>query len=175
MLKNSFVITLLLICLAIFITGCSDNSFTDSLPAKQIDLNRYLGTWHEIARIPNWFEKDLQKVTATYTLKDTGRIEVKNQGMLKSSNEQKTAIGEAWVDGDNKIGRLRVSFFFLVSAPYVVFELAPDYSYALVGSGKDFLWILSRLPQMDSETYKYLLSKASSAGYDVSKLEKIEQ
>ena len=174
MLKKSIFITLLLISLTIFITGCGDNSFTDSLPAKQIDLSRYLGTWYEIARIPNWFEKDLQKVTATYTLKDNGRIEVKNQGTIKSSKEQKTAIGEAWVDGDYKIGRLQVSFFFLVSAPYVVFELAPDYSYALVGSGKDYLWILSRLPLLDGETYKYLLSKASSAGYDVSRLEKIE-
>ena len=166
---------MILLALTFFMTGCSDNSFTDSLPAKQIDVKQYLGTWYEIARIPNWFEKDISKVTATYTLKDNGRIEVKNQGYLKSSNEQKTAIGEAWFDGDNKTGRLRVSFFFLISAPYIVFELSPDYKYALVGSGKDYLWILSRSPQMNDDIYNNLLSKASAVGYDISRIEKIEQ
>lgn len=161
--------------IVILLTGCGDSSFTDSLPAKEVDLSRYLGTWYEIARIPNWFEKDLKKVTATYSIKNNGGIEVKNQGYIKSTNQLKTAIGEAWSEGDNKPGRLRVSFFPLVSAPYVVFELAPDYSYALVGSGKDYLWILSRNPQLDEKTYQILLSKASAVGYNISRLEKIEQ
>lgn len=175
MFLKSFAITTVIFISLICLTGCNRDSFADSLPAQRFELSKYLGTWYEIARIPNWFEKDLQKVTATYSLKANGRVEVKNQGYLKSSNELKTAMGEAWLDGNEKLARLNVSFFFLVSAPYIVFELAPDYSYALVGSGKDYLWILSRTPQLDQKIYNGLLSKAASVGYDTSRLEKVEQ
>ena len=165
------------ILVAITLSGCFfEDSFTKSLPAQKVELSKYLGTWYEIARIPNWFEKDLVGVTATYTLKDNGEIEVRNQGYEKTlDGKKKVAVGRAWVPDKRQSGRLKVSFFWLVSADYIVLELDPDYQYAMVGSGKDFLWILSRTPQLDESIYQKLTTQAAALGYDVSRLERVEQ
>jgi len=163
---------------ALLLSGCfwGEDSFTENLPAQKIELSKYLGTWYEIARIPNWFEKELVGVTATYTLKDNGEIKVLNQGYKKTlTGEKKVAEGRAWVPDKNQPGRLKVSFFWLVSADYIVLEIGPDYEYALVGSGKDFLWILSRTPQMSDDVYQMLTAKAAALGYDIQRLEKVEQ
>ncbi len=165
------------LAVAVLLSGCiSEDPFVKSLPSKDVELSRYLGTWYEIARIPNWFEKDLVGVTATYTLKPDGEIEVRNEGRIKTlDGEKKTAIGRAWVPDPDQPGRLKVSFFWLVSADYIVVELDKDYQYALVGSGRDYLWILSRTPQMDEAAYQGFLDKATSLGYDISRIEKVKQ
>lgn len=157
--------------------GCvPTDEFTRNLPAKPIDLTRYVGTWYEIARIPNWFEQDLVGVTATYTAKGNGKFEVRNEGRLDTlTGKQKTAIGEAWVPNSAEPGRLKVSFFFFVAADYVVFDIDPNYQYALVGSSKNFLWILSRSPVMSKSVYDQLVARAAAGGYDVSRLEKVQQ
>ncbi|MFH1825848.1 MAG: lipocalin family protein [bacterium] len=164
--------------LALFLSGCffPEDQFTKSLPAQNVDLEKYLGSWYEIVRIPNWFEKDLVGVTATYSLKENGEIEVKNQGFIKTlDGEKKIAIGRAWIPDQNKTGRLKVSFFGPFAGDYIIIELDPDYQYALVGSSQDLLWILSRTPQLDEAIYQNLLSRASSLGYDINRLEKVEQ
>ncbi|OGC25499.1 hypothetical protein A2291_03355 [candidate division WOR-1 bacterium RIFOXYB2_FULL_42_35] len=168
---------LFILLLPLFLSGCFfEDSFTNNLPAKNVELTKYLGTWHEIARIPNWFERDLVGVTATYSLKDNGEIKVLNQGYKNTlSGEKKVAEGKAWIPNKNQPGRLKVSFFFLVSADYIVLELDPNYQYALVGSGKDYLWILSRSPTLDQAIYQKLLAQAVSLGYDINRLEKVKQ
>ena len=174
MLRN--ILLAVVFCCALLLLGCGESdSFVRSLPAKSVDLSRYLGTWYEIARIPSWFEGDLNYVTATYSLKKDGQIDVHNEGLTKSQGEKKVAIGTAWLPDTSQTGRLKVSFFWLVAADYVVFDLDPDYQYALVGSSRDFLWILSRKPQMDETLYQQLLAKATSAGYDVTRLERVIQ
>jgi len=143
-----------------------------------IDWNRYLGTWYEIARFPHRFEKDLVGVTATYTMKDNGRIAVLNQGYKKSlDGKLKKANGRAKIVGNGTTGHLKVSFFLFFYADYYVLALDDkNYSYALVGSSTmDYLWILARTPFLDDETYQLLVDKAQSLGYDISKLEKVKQ
>ncbi len=177
MIKRNIFCSIAFLAVAILMSGCVfEDPFVQSLPSKDVELSRHLGTWYEIARIPNWFEKDLVGVTATYTLKPNGEIEVRNEGNLKTlTGEKKTAIGRAWIPDLKQTGRLKVSFFFLVSADYIVMELYDNYRYALVGSGKDYLWILSRTPQMDETVYKGLVDKAGLLGYDVSRIEKVQQ
>lgn len=149
-------------------------------PARQIvehvDLNRYAGIWYEIARFPHRFEKDLVGVTATYNLLSNNKIEVLNQGYKYNLNgELKRAIGKAKVPNPDRPGHLRVSFFLFFYADYLILELDEEnYQYALIGSSSDnYLWILSRTPQMSDDIYNMLVEKALKWGYDVSKLEKV--
>lgn len=140
-------------------------------------LEKYLGTWYEIARFDHSFERGLQGVTATYSLKPDGKIQVLNQGYKNSLNGKfKKAVGKAKLASPETPRNLRVSFFWNFYAPYNILELDPDYRYALIGSNSsDYLWILSRTPQMDDKTYQQLLEKAKLRGYDTSKLIKVLQ
>ncbi|MFC1771692.1 lipocalin family protein [Candidatus Margulisiibacteriota bacterium] len=141
-----------------------------------MNFNKYLGAWHEIARLPNWFEKDLVGVTATYSLKENGDIEVLNQGYIKSlDGKHKKAIGNAWIPDKTKTGRLKVSFFGPFSADYIVIDIDKDYQYALVGSGENYLWILSRKPILNKEIYPDLVAKAKELGFATNKLIKVVQ
>lgn len=151
---------------------------TESIPVvSDFDLNRYLGTWYEIARLPNSFEKNLEQVTATYTLRDDGKIEVLNRGFDTKKNKWKEAKGKAWVPDSNIPAKLRVSFFWIFASDYKVIALDPiDYAYALVtSSSKKYLWILGRNPQMEETIFNDLVEKARQQGFDVEKLERIRQ
>lgn len=174
MFKNIKLLFLLLISLVI--PGCFDNQFINNVPSKNIELKRYLGVWYEIARIPNWFEKGLIGVTATYSLKKDGNIEVLNQGYINSfEGEHKKAIGNAWVAEKERTGRLKVTFFYPFTADYIVIDIDDNYQYALVGSGENFLWILSRTPKLNPEIYNRLVSQAQKLGFETSKLVKVQQ
>ena len=162
----------------LFAPACqADNQFKNRLPIQKIEVSKYLGTWYEIARVPNWFEKELVGVTATYSLKNNGNIEVKNSGYQKTlTGEKKTAIGNAWIPDPAKPGALQVSFFWPFSAGYNVVAIAPDYSYALVfGDTTEYAWILSRTPTMDVQVYNNLIKTAESLGIPSSTFEKVPQ
>jgi lipocalin len=148
---------------------------TNKATIKEFDLKRYLGKWYEIARFPHSFEKDLVGVTANYSLKDNGKIEVLNQGYKKSFNgELKKAYGKAKTT-DNP-GKLKVSFFLFFYSDYNILELDPNYQWALIGSSTpDYLWILSRKPHLDDNLYHYIILKAKNRGYDTNKLMLVPQ
>jgi apolipoprotein D and lipocalin family protein len=160
-------------------TSCARTPETTKRPiVKTVDLQRYAGTWYEIARFPHRFEKDLVGVTATYNLKDNNRIEVINQGYLFTlDGVLKRAVGKAKVPDPAVPGHLRVSFFWIFYADYFILELdQANYQYALIGSSSDkYLWILSRTPSLDDMVYNNLVQKARQLGYDVSLLEKVPQ
>ncbi|MGW8315492.1 MAG: lipocalin family protein [Bacteroidales bacterium] len=142
-----------------------------------LDLERYLGTWYEIARFPHSFEKDLVGVTATYSLRKDGKIKVVNQGFKGSLNGKRSkAVGKAKIPDPSQPGRLKVSFFLFFYADYNVLELDSAYQWAMIGSSSPmFFWILSRTPQMDPEVYRMLLERARERGYDLDPLIKVEQ
>lgn len=143
---------------------------------KNFELEKYLGTWYEIARFPHSFEKDLVGVTATYSVENNGRIKVLNQGYKKSFHgEQKSAHGKAKVT--TIPGKLKVSFFLFFYAEYNVLELdTMDYMWALVGSkNSDYLWVLSRTPHMEKDLYEELTRRAKVRGYDISRLLPVPQ
>lgn len=173
-------IILLVISLFLFQTCKSSTMIqpdqTISAPFK-FELNLYLGTWYEIARFDHSFERNLQGVTATYSFRDDGKIEVINQGYKNSLNgELSVSVGKAKITSPETPRMLKVSFFWFFYAPYNILELDENYQYALIGSNSSkYLWILSRTSQMDNGTYQMLIEKAKERGYDVSKLIKVIQ
>ena len=138
---------------------------------KNFDKVRYLGLWYEIARIDFKYEKNLNNTTAEYSPKPNGKIKVINRGFNYKKNKWKQAVGKAkFVNGDD-VAMLKVSFFGPFYAGYNVIKLDPGYKYALVaGKNFDYLWILSRTPNIPGTIKEEYLSFASSVGFDTSRL-----
>ena len=154
----------LLVLIGMAQSGCAGSKPAHP-PVTGFELKRYLGTWYEIARLPNWFEKGLTHVTATYSLRNDGKVKVVNKGYR--DGEEKVAEGKAKFAGSPDIGHLRVSFFWIFYSDYIIVELDPEYRYALVvGSGTDLLWILSRTPELEQEIVDRLLDRARALGID---------
>ncbi len=150
---------------------------TDLTTVPKVDINRYLGQWHEIARFPNRFEKGLECVTANYSLKKNGKIEVLNKGFRSNDpSKAETAKGSAWVPDKNFPGRLKVTFFWPFAGNYYIIALDENYRYALVGDpSREYLWILAREKELDETIYQHLVDIARQNGFDPNKLEKIAQ
>lgn len=131
------------------------------------NLNRYLGTWYEIARLDHSFERGLNNVSATYSMRDDGGVTVLNRGYNPVTKEWKQATGKAYFTGDTNTASLKVSFFGPFYGGYNVIELDPaNYSYALVcGPSTDYLWILARTTTLDEPTVTRLLGVAGGAGF----------
>ena len=143
-----------------------------------VDINKYLGKWYEIARLPNSFEKGLICVTAEYSLKDNGKIRVVNSGHKEDEpSKVKSARGRAWVPDKSEPGRLKVSFFWPFAGDYYIFHLDQEnYQYALVGDpSRKYMWVLARDPQIDDELYKELLEIARKKDFAVEELLKVKQ
>ena len=180
-MKKTIILIIMISLLCISLQGCLffGESIGDSVPVIDfVDLEKYAGKWYEISSLPTWFASDLVCVTATYTLKENGKIEVLNQGYKDSPEGELDSItGTAWVPDSNEPARLRVSFFPLISSQYNIIALDEEnYTYAMVtGSSYNFLWILSRTPQMDQGVYDSLVQQAEDWGYDISKLEMTPQ
>lgn len=175
-----FNVLLIVTCFMSFYSCKSQNNqpMINTVTVKELDLNRYLGTWYEIARYPNSFEKDLVGVTATYSLKADGKIKVVNQGFLKTlDGKLKVAEGKAKRPNNSSPGKLKVAFFLFFYADYYVLELdSVNYNWALIGSSSPkYLWILCRDPHMPEDTYNAILNKMKERGYDTEKLIKVPQ
>jgi lipocalin len=142
-----------------------DNSTIDS-----IDLNKYMGRWFEIARFDHPFERNLELVVASYDINPDGTIKVVNSGFNSKTGRYKESVGRART-AQGKKGELEVTFFLNFWSPYKIMELAPDYSYVMIGSDSDkYLWILSRTPKLDAKTIQNLLDIATQRGYNTENL-----
>lgn len=136
-------------------------------PVTGFDAQRYLGTWHEIARLDHRFERGLEQVTATYAAREDGGITVTNRGFDTQDGEWSEATGRAYFVGARDTGFLKVSFFRPFYAPYVVFDLAADYRTAYVSSdGEDTLWFLARTPAVSPQDKDRFLEVARARGFD---------
>jgi apolipoprotein D and lipocalin family protein len=145
----------------------------------EVDLNRYMGTWYEIARLPNSFQKKcISDVTATYSIMDDGDILVVNR-CRKENGEFSEASGRAKLAGKNlPNSKLKVRFApaFLSFLPFVwgnywIIALAPDYSYAVIGEpDRKYLWILSRTPSLDEVIFQEIVDQVKQNGYDLTDL-----
>lgn len=148
---------------------------------RSFDSNQYLGTWYEIARLDNRFEEGLEQVTAQYSLQEDGTIKVVNRGYDPEKKKWNEAVGKAkFVDPANqdgsRTGRLKVSFFGPFYGDYNILEVdKPYYNYAMVSSGQDYLWILSRTPQLTYPIKQHLIAKAKELGFATEQLLFIRQ
>ena len=171
-MKTTIITTMLMgLCMA------PSGQQVDNSTITSFDLNRYLGKWYEIARYDHSFERGLVGNTAMYTLRDDGKIKVLNSGYINTlDGPYKESVGKAKVRKNGLPGQLEVSFFGPFYADYDILELAPDYSYSVVGSSTPkYLWILSRTPQLNTATKEKILVNLRQRGYDTSKLIWVEQ
>ena len=141
-------------------------------PVEEFDLNRYLGKWYEIARLDHSFEEGLDNVTAVYSLRDDGGVNVVNRGFLSKDKVYQEALGRAYFVSDSDEGYLKVSFFRPFYASYVIFELDQDgYQYAFVsGPDTSFLWLLSRTPTVEQALLDHFIETSASLGFDTEEL-----
>ncbi|CAH1043824.1 lipocalin family protein [Halomonas sp. TD01] len=155
---------------SLVLTGCT--GIPDGTePVTGFELNRYLGQWYEIARLDHSFERDLDCVTASYSLRDDGGVRVINRGYNLTEQEWNEAEGRAYFIDDENVGRLKVSFFGPFYGGYNILELDNDYQWALVsGPNRDYLWILSRTPTMDSAQKERLRQRATELNFPTDEL-----
>ncbi|MFN8370308.1 MAG: lipocalin family protein [Bacteriovoracaceae bacterium] len=163
---------------------CAYATKSDLETVPYVDLERYLGTWYEIARFDQSFQKGCTGTKALYEKKANGEIKVTNSCYRNSLNGKYTeATARAWVVDTNSNAKLKVQFFLnfmrlpIFAGNYWIIELDEvNYTYAVVGDpSRKYLWILNRTKVMPEETYEYLLQKISDKGFDTSKLIKTIQ
>ncbi len=154
-------------------------SHSQKLPSvvKTVDLARYQGTWYEIARLPNFFEKKLKCITANYTLREDGKIKVLNSGrFISEPHKSSSSEGVAWVPDKSAPARLKVQFFWPFSGNYWIMYLDQNYRFALIGEPSlKYLWILAREKKLDEESFNMLLNIAIDNGYDLRPLIRVDQ
>lgn len=141
-------------------------------PVDGFDLNRYLGTWYEIARLDHSFERGLSRVTAHYSRREDGGVRVINRGFAEAENRWKEVEGKAEFVRSSDEGYLKVSFFGPFYGSYVIFELdREDYRYAFVsGPDKSYLWFLSRTPEVSEAMADRFVQRARALGFNTENL-----
>ena len=160
---------------AVLLSGCT--GIPDGVTAvRGFELERYLGTWYEIARLDHRFERGLSSVTATYSLRADGGVDVLNRGYNTATETWDEAQGKAYFVDEPDVGRLKVSFFGPFYGGYNIVELdQEDYRYALVaGPTRSYLWILARSPALGEATLAALVDTAARLGFATDELIYVE-
>lgn len=141
-------------------------------PITGFELDKYLGKWYEIARLDHRFERGLQQVTAEYSLREDGKVKVLNRGFSTKKEKWSSTTGKAKFAIDENTGFLKVSFFGPFYGSYIIFALDKDnYSYAFVaGDSTNYLWFLSRTPQVDKSLIEKFVNQAKSLGFNTDAL-----
>ena len=147
------------------------------MPVDTFKLDRYLGTWYEIARLDHRFERGLSQVSATYSKRSDGGVDVINRGFNSQTNKWKEAKGRAYFIGEPDVARLKVTFFWPFYGGYNVIELDQEnYNYALIcGPSKKYLWILARAKKLDAGIMESLIDNAKALGFNTSELILVKQ
>lgn len=149
-----------------------------------VDLQRYVGRWYEIARLPNRFQEECTgNVTATYVVLENGEIKVVNrcQKADGDSSEAEGIARRASPEEPNSKLKVRFAPSFLSFLPFVwgnywIIELAPDYSYAVIGEpNREYLWVLARTPKMEKQTLQEILERAKKQGFNLTDLIRTKQ
>ena len=167
---------LIILPFIVALAGCA-HSTRSLLSVGDFDAGKYVGTWYEIARFPHWFERNLVSVTAHYTIRDDGSIGVENKGYDPARGKWRSVSGRAFFKETKDTALLKVTFFWPFYGTYKVILLDKEnYGHAIVTSDTySYLWILSRTPTLKAETLKALVIFAEASGFDISRLELVDQ
>lgn len=174
--RRTTAVAISLVASVLVFAGCTGTP--DGVQAvKDFELERYLGTWYEIARLDHPFERGLTDVTAEYRPREGGGIEVVNSGFDPEAGERRAAVGKAFFVGDPSVGRLKVSFFGPFYGGYNVIALDGDhYCWSMVaGPNRSYLWILGRTPELDPELVRQLTDRAAALDFPVEALIWVDQ
>ena len=160
---------LIIASFTLLFTACSSKN-PPLQTVEKVELNKYLGSWYEIARYEHFFERDCKNVTANYSMIDSETIKVINRCTKIQTNEKKEAMGRAYaIDESNS--KLKVSFFRPFYGDYWVLMLDENYKYAVVGTpSREYLWILARTSKLDEKIKNEILQKLPTLGFETSKL-----
>lgn len=165
------IILFLAIGTILFLTSCSYKPLDT---VRFVDVQRYTGKWYEIAHLPTSFQKGCSCTTAEYSVINETTLGVKNT--CKKGANWDVANGKAFVKDRQTNSKLTVQFFWPFKGKYWIIDLAEDYSYAVVAHpNRKYLWILSRTPQMERNTYNRILEEVKSKGFPVNNLIVTEQ
>ena len=159
------------IIMNLIIISCLSCSYEPLETVKNVDLNKYIGKWYEIALFPQRFEKGCNCTTAEYSL-ENDHVKVLNSCNRGGADGKLTkAIGKAFAVRNSNNSKLKVQFFWPFKGDYWIIDLAEDYSWAVVGApNRKYLWILSRKPKMDQTLYNDIFKRTATKGFNVSKL-----
>ena len=168
--------SLVLILGTFLLAGCTATPQGVS-PVANFEVDRYLGTWYEIARLDHRFERGLSQVSATYSKRSDGGIDVLNRGLDSRTGKWKEAQGRAYFIDEPDVARLKVTFFWPFYGGYNVIALdRENYAYALVcGPSRSYLWILARTRQLDDAIVQQLIATAGKLDFDTSQLIFVDQ
>ena len=175
-MRSSFVILFTAVfIMSALIISVRNSRAASSLPpvitVPHVDLNRYMGVWHEVARIDHSFQKGCTKSSATYTMLPDGEVEVINRCVDGKDGHLREAKGRAWSVDPGNNARLKVTFFWPFRGDYWIIDLGKEYEYAVVGSpNRQYLWILARKPVIDDIVYKGILERLTNQGFAVDQL-----
>ncbi len=182
MKKMSHSLRIILLLISLIVVGKVFAQAGQPSPVKTIsslDVPRYLGTWYEISKFPNWFQKKCQSNTkAVYSLRSDGNLQVVNS-CKTVSGEVTEAVGAARQIGPRDSAKLEVrfapewlSFLPMVWGDYWIVDLDSQYELAAVSDPKrEYLWVLSRTPQLDPKAYAALLQRLQEQQFDTHQLE----
>ena len=140
-------------------------------PISNFELEQYLGKWYEIARLDHSFERGMQMVTATYSIREDGGVKVLNEGFLSNENNWNQAEGKAYFVNSENTAHLKVSFFGPFYGSYIVFQLGENYEYAFVTStNNSYLWLLAREPEINENLKQKFINTVTALGYATDEL-----
>ncbi|ODB82632.1 lipocalin family protein [Candidatus Thiodiazotropha endoloripes] len=177
---NRLLVTSLIVLLSVASMGCAQNP-SQLMTVSSVDLQRYLGNWYEVARLPNRFQNHCAgEVTANYRQLETGDIQVINRCRDQQGGmDEAKGIGRI-VDSRSN-AKLEVSFVSLFGwnlfwGDYWILGLGNDYDYAVVGMpSRKYLWVLSRQPKITTDKWQLVERIVQASGYDPAKLLKTKQ
>lgn len=158
------------------LAGCT--GIPEGLTAVEgFEINRYLGTWYEVARLDHRFERGLENISATYTLRGDGGVDVLNKGWDTKAGEWHQAQGKAYFVDQADKGQLKVSFFGPFYGGYNVIALDKKaYAYSMItGPDRSYFWILSRTKQLPQATLQALIEQAKTLGFATDQLIFVKQ
>jgi len=178
-LRRIVISIVLWFCISVALYACSDESARDMPPltsTAKIDLKRYMGAWYVIANIPYFAERGKVATRDVYALDADGNVDTTYVYRKTFDGPEKTTGSLGMVQEGSSNAYWRVRFLWLIRADYLVVEVAPDYSWALVGQPSRKLgWLLARAPAMDDALYAALLGKFAGYGYDTARFARVPQ
>ena len=166
----------LIFFISLFLSACT-NLPEGVTPVSDFEINKYLGKWYEIARLDHSFERELDKVSAEYSLREDGGIKVVNKGYSNRDKDWSEAEGKAYFVKSKDEGLLKVSFFGPFYGSYIIFELDKEnYQYSFVaGNSRSYLWLLSRTPTVSQDIIDKFVIRSKELGFEIEKLIYVNQ
>jgi len=143
---------------------------------EKVDIERFMGEWYVIGIIPNFIEKHAMNGIESYELLPNNEVKIDYRFTDSKNGKVKHMQPKGWIYDDTTYAEWRVQFIWPVKFPYLIIDLAEDYSYTVIGvPNRKFIWIMSRKPEIPDNTYQSILKRAEENGYDISKIVKMPQ